>query len=231
MEKIHEIIFLITALGGIHGIILSLVIRSIKKGNTEANKLFSLLLFLFSVGIADETYYATKAFLYFPFLLDVFKPIPFTFFPLFYLYIKALTTPEFQLKRSYLLHLTPAILFLFYNLPFILKSSEEKLNWMNSHSPGDSPEIHVVFAIIIIQAAVYICLSFQLLKRHGKTIRETFSDIQAINLSWLRLLLTGFLMALALIILLFIITISDPEFHKMMDGIIFFYVSIFLFWN
>lgn len=230
MKKIHDIIILITLIGGIHGVFLGFVIRSIKKGNLKANKIFSALLFFFCLGIADSSYYSFKLFLHFPHFLDIFKFLPFFYSPLFYLYVKAHTQIGFKIRKQDYLHFIPGLLYLLYSLPSALQKGENKLNYLLNNFSERIPEMQITIGLMIVQFSVYIVLVFLLLRNHAKTIRQNFSDIQAINLSWLRNLLTGFLVSLLLLSLLFWLTFSDPGFHKIMDDLIYFYVSIILFW-
>jgi AraC-like DNA-binding protein len=116
-----------------------------------------------------------------PALLRVSFPIQMLAIPTFYLYVKALTTPDFKLERKDLLHL----------IPFAAGLAWYSGMWIWSGAPpglGDRERyIRVVVKILVV--VPYLIQTHRLVRAFANRSKDHVSDLTPLRLSWLRLLL------------------------------------------
>ncbi|MBN1500067.1 MAG: AraC family transcriptional regulator, partial [Spirochaetes bacterium] len=110
--------------------------------------------------------------------------------PLQYFYVISLITPSFRLKKIHLLHLLPALGVAFYVLinNMMKSSSEIELFWesyINDHTYHFSFINTCIIVIIIIHIGIYFTIALHLLSEHKRNIKNYFSSIEHVNLSWL----------------------------------------------
>jgi len=176
--------------GAIQGLFFSLVLFRMRTGNRLANRILASLFLLFTIGLVDGFFSVTYLFLRYPFLIGVYRPLQFAYGPLFYFYVKSLTVSQGErVRRRFLAHFLPVIIFAVYLIPFYLLDADVKArNWYfgNSHLRNFSMGIHPLVVVGIIQLTGYLVLSLRLLANHSKYIRQNYSSLQDISLSWLR---------------------------------------------
>jgi len=106
--------------------------------------------------------------------------------PLMYLYVRSLCEKNFNLKPGHWLHgivFAGMVLFVFAKALFDRHSANKE--W--------SQYEHVVSQIILHgQIAAYVVVSFMSLYRYRKEIKNHYSAVEQINLSWLLLIITAF---------------------------------------
>ena len=129
---------------------------------------------------------------YFLFLpLNIFKiPHILIFYyllsPLLYLYVRSLCEKNFSLKSGYLIHgvvFAIMVLYVIVRALFISPSISEKWEY---------PEFLISQIILHLQIAAYVIASFVSIYQYRKEIKNHFSAVEQINLSWLLLILTAF---------------------------------------
>src|SRR5689334_10746705 len=102
-----------------------------KRNKSTADKI--LVAWLFTVTLHLLLYYFRHANLY-PQLLAVDFPLPLVHGPFLLLYTLALTRGS--IAKTSLLHFLPALCVLVYLIPFLLRSTEEKIAVFESHGAG-----------------------------------------------------------------------------------------------
>ena len=140
-----------------------------KKGNTASHKILSAFLFANALYIID---FSLAAIIEVTRLnLDWFNGIGtsfgFLFGPLIYLYTKSITEKDFSFKVSNSLHFIVFIIFfidalLKINIPFIY-----------------------LYVALYIQTTPYMIACFILIFNYRKTIKNYFSSIDKLNLTWM----------------------------------------------
>lgn len=113
---------------------------------------------------------------------------------LLYFYVKSLVFEDFQLRRKDLLHLSPLLLFIlfmlfaFYSLP-----SSVRLDLIiNEIFVYGSGYISVDFVCKLMRVA-YCAACLHLIIKYRDILKSTHSNIEKIDIFWLRLLVIGFL--------------------------------------
>jgi AraC-like DNA-binding protein len=76
-------------------------------------------------------------------------------------------------------------------IPFFSLTVEEKINVYRNRGAGYETLISVCFYAIILSGITYIFASMLLLEKYRKSIKDKFSNIEKINLAWLRYLVFG----------------------------------------
>jgi len=195
---------MLTLLGAVQGVFLALMLLSTRKGDIRAHRILALLTFLFSLDLGEELLYQLGFFESVPDLLHVLAPIDLLYGPLIYLYVLQLTSPPNPgvVNRNYW-HFVPALMGVVLLLPFFLLDGAEKLELTETLRKGGIPEngsAHMILIEIgvtlfmlgtIVQLGLYLLVMIRRLIEHSRNIKNEFSDIDKINLTWLRNLLLG----------------------------------------
>lgn len=136
--------------------------------------------------------------------------IPFTYGPLLYLYVKFLTTENPKFKWQYWLHLIPFIAvfttaIVFHGRPVI------KLDNFFSNDPFLS--FRLIYGLsFFISITTYSIITFVLIRRHEKNVKELFSYTSArITLSWLKVISIGFYVTYILVFIVGVYVIFKKE--------------------
>jgi AraC-like DNA-binding protein len=166
---------------------------AIKRGNRVANRILAVFLTTLSIPLLTGVAYHTEYILNFPHLIKIDAPLIFVFGPLFFLYVKALTSTGFVLDKRRLLHLVPFAIYTVYLLPFYLQSRPEKINfWTATVHRHELPwQLHLESVLGISHFLVYMVLTAGLLVNHARILKESFASTAKINLRWIRNLMIG----------------------------------------
>lgn len=194
----------LTLLWAVQGIFLALALLHTKNGDVRANRILALLTFLFSVDLGEELLYQIGFFESAPSLLHVLAPIDLLYGPLIYLYVLQLTRPaKAEAVTRNLWHFLPALIGFFLLLPFFLMDGAEKSALTEALRKGaalENDSAHMMLVELgvtlfmlgtIVQLGLYFLVIIKRLIRHSQSIKNEFSDIDKINLVWLRNLLLG----------------------------------------
>jgi len=112
--------------------------------------------------------------------------------PLIYFFTLFLTGRSNTLGMRGLLHFIPFVLGLLASLPILVLSGESKVSLMDQVLiEGLSPAFVIGWALECIHIAVYMILSLKLVNRYRKRIKDSYSDLEKINLHWLYIILIG----------------------------------------
>lgn len=188
----------IILLGAVQGVFLTFALLNVKD-TYLAHRFLAILALVFSLGLAMEFLYKVDFYKSFPHFLAISEPVTLLYAPLAYLYIKTLTfsyTSDYSKKVYY--HFVPFLLSYFILIPFFALDVEIKLAIENDMKLGnevDEISNQLLAAIIglvglmvfsVVQIGVYLILSFRCLSRYSKRIKNQYSDIEKINLGWLK---------------------------------------------
>lgn len=190
MEPVFNLMPVVLLFGAAQGLFFSLVLFRMKTGNRFANRLLAWLLLLFTIGLVDGFLSATYLFFRYPALIGIYWPLQFSYGPLIYFYVKSLTVPQWERRHlRFFAHFLPVILTAIYLIPFYLLDADSKARrWYfgHSHLRNFAVGIHPIEVVGILQLAGYLVLALRLLAQHSKSIRQNFSSLEQISLSWLR---------------------------------------------
>jgi AraC-like DNA-binding protein len=167
------------------GVFLGILLISTARGNKAANRLLGILLLSFAFSISGFLLNRTDTAEEYPYLIGLSQLVLFLFGPLFYFYVKVLTKRKFSFRDQHILHFLPFLFLVLYKIPFIVKSSSDKLALMGEDS--FRLENIAILVLQIIHLFIYIFFANKLITRHEIRIKSTLSSIDKVNLRWLRM--------------------------------------------
>ncbi|WP_461090888.1 helix-turn-helix domain-containing protein [Spirosoma gilvum] len=166
-----------------------------KYGRYPSKKLLAMLLFVFCILSAKILLHTLGLWQnphlrYFPLAFDL------TIQPLLYLYVVSLTQQGFILKRSYLLHFAPTLLFMLHAI-LVYSQTQATDNLSIQDQIAESLYFNTVKTIediiSVFMGILYGALSYRRLVRYRKWLFNSISNPSYPTYQWLRnmLLLTG----------------------------------------
>ncbi|MDH5406094.1 MAG: helix-turn-helix domain-containing protein [Candidatus Aminicenantes bacterium] len=158
---------------------------------------------------------------HFPHLCYIDFPFHYVYVPVLFLYILSFTKMGFKFKKVYLLHFTP---FIFFCILIILKlhinSADTIREILQTGSRFDSFEDQLFYFLEYLQFFSYAIASLIVLKKYRIEIKNIYSTIEHINLSWLNFVIFGFIGWKSLIVLEYVLWIITENM-----SVIFLYIS------
>ncbi|WP_347921985.1 helix-turn-helix domain-containing protein [Pontimicrobium sp. SW4] len=146
--------------------------------------LMALHLYLFYVNFKGSPFKS-------PYLLSLPDVLPLLHGVFLYYYVSSITN-QFP-KRNWVawLHLTPSIIGYMCIILFFKSSTAQRLHLYENDEISYENFMNFGLILIFLSGIIYVAWSSVLLSKHKKKIRNQFSDIEEINLKWLRLLTYG----------------------------------------
>lgn len=221
MQEKFTITTVILLVGALQGFFLSFFVYSQKNNSRRTPSIFiSLLIFIVSLLLLLAAIYETANLNILVYMMPAVFPAFLLIGPLLYFYTYSLTHKNFKLKPIYLLHLIPYLiaLVLFTNQMYF--SSIEERVYLNQFYKGYVPPVEIYFRIFdFISRAVYTAISIKILIDFKRNLKNEFSDIEKIDLDWLRNILI--LASVSLMIYLIVIVFNLGNYYRLYIGIIF----------
>lgn len=125
----------------------------------------------------------------FPHALSIGDPLLFLYGPLIYFFTLFLTGRASSFEKLDFLHLIPFVLCIVFYLPTYLLDAESKIAMYQGYAEGIPFQLYAVWLSACFHNAIYLALSVFLLSLYRKKIKSAFSNIERINLSWLKYIL------------------------------------------
>lgn len=177
---------LILLIGAAQGFLLTIVILH-KYGKLFANRFLALLMGLFSIVLLNLFLEEVNAYDEIPYLFILLDGIPLLIFPLYYLYARHLIHHSVRLTKPEWLHFLPFVLYKLYSLADLFKSKAEIMALVQSVESPESYGRYMIYNwMIAIQGLVYMYSTLAILFKYSKQIREVFSSVETIKLTWFR---------------------------------------------
>ena len=167
------------------GLLLCILIIILPVGNRSANIMLACFVALqvhtMLMHAVTELGDRVPLIFYSAYLLAVLKG------PSLYLYVKALTSEDFSLKKDVPRHLwifVPVVLYFAVAL-----SGQGLTETMDTEQLFSLARTFSIYQIISLIALVYAIMALRLLDQHSTRIESSFSFVENINLSWLKWLI------------------------------------------
>jgi AraC-like DNA-binding protein len=189
MKDIFETIFL---LASIQGILLALVLF-FRKENHSANIFLSFGIIAMSLELFTVVYYSKEWYYDYPWFMGATYSVSYLYGPIFYLYTKLLTKKIEHIKIINILHFIPFITGYLITMPIFLLPMPERIQYVKEYMiPNQAPLIYDIYEkLISVQGIIYTVLTILIVLEYNKKIKERFSNIDKINLNWLKYLIIG----------------------------------------
>lgn len=194
-DRLYEVIFFISAF---LYLLFSFFLFTYKKGNRLSHKIFAGFCLLNALYIMSDLVHIFRlsAYKFFPPYLDVILESTFFLFgPFLFFYTRSMTQQYFVFKRIHLLHLIPFFLdFIYRNYRFFILSNIVEIMMERGFFISYS-ELRLRYIMMEVHVVIYIIASLSILYRYRSELKDMFSSIEKIKLSWLSLVLFGFIAA------------------------------------
>jgi AraC-like DNA-binding protein len=173
------------ALGAVQGLLLAAVLVA-HRTNRVANRLLAALMAVFTISLASVLYYASGLTYEYPHLFGISYPLPWVFGPLVYLYTLAASDRAWRFRARHALHFAPVIAVVIVTLPIYLMSGSDKMALFDRLQAGDVPTVLAVLEPTkYLSGLAYSVATVLLLRRHGRRVRDSYSNTERVNLRWL----------------------------------------------
>jgi len=178
-------------LAGIVITIFLAVLLTGKKNKTLADSILIVWLVVIALHLFLFYFLITGKIYDYPGLMGIQVPFPLLHGPLLYLYTVALTRQQGRFKMRWLIHFIPAIILYLFLTPFFNLSAAEKIAVYRNNGADYATLMAISLGAIILSGIAYVIASLLLLRRYRMSIENEFSNIEKINLAWLRYLVYG----------------------------------------
>jgi AraC-like DNA-binding protein len=228
IDSWFKILSTINLVGAGHALVQALLLVSSKRGNRLANRIMALFLLALALGMANGFITFLHLYDHWPVLSILIGSIALTYGPLFYFYIKAMSGREFLWRPSWLGHFIPFLLGLFsWAIFWIFRYTDVihpgTLAWLVR-----SPWVPVSI-MAVAQMAVYISLMIRRLREYSRTIKDSYSTLDNINLRWLKWRLAVFIVISSLGLAVVAVLKFDSRLVNVTGQIVFFLVALNIF--
>ncbi len=192
-----DLLSVLYLIGAAQGIFLVVALLDKKIVNKQANRYLAAFLFVFTLSLVDEFLFQSRYFYDHPHFIGLIWPLEYLYGPLFYFYVRELTSIKLPISsRKDALHWLLFFVGLMLAIPTWVLDPDQKITMLYGLSQAVTGEVFranvfdgLATLFVVIQIAVYIRLSFRHLRYYHQSIRQQFSEIEKINLSWLVTLL------------------------------------------
>jgi AraC-like DNA-binding protein len=161
-----------------------------KRGKTKADSLLAAWLVIIGIHLI---FYHVSTFAdpyYYPHLLTGY-PFPLLHGPMLYFYTASLTNQHAYLRKHWAWHFGPVVLIYLLMVPFFLLPHPEQLKIFSNDGRGYEWLFLIHRILVYASGVAYVILSLWLLRTHKQAVRDRFSQVEKINLVWLRYLIYG----------------------------------------
>jgi hypothetical protein len=218
MQTFFTPVNIVLTICAIQGGILAVILMTKKSGNTTANRILALMVAQLSFSMIFHAL-AHKDLLPLPLdaHIQIIAALFIVFGPAIYFYVLALTEIEFKFEQKDITHTIP---FFFCLLMAIFSAAT---------SPADAVSEKITFiniCVAFLSFVAYLYPAYNKLIQYSKIIKENFSDLEQINLRWLRFLialLTIFWIVTAFLEL--ILTLENWDIIWLISSIIIYIIS------
>lgn len=199
MNSIFAVIFLI---GAVQSTILGIGLGT-RKNNSTANKYLTVIIALFAFNLfklfIDESGLNRS----FSALIYTDASIALLYGPLFYFYVRALTSGK-KFQKIDLLHFIPFAVHLLIILPVYFLDTETKIKAWDAYVSGGFTHKYqplLTYGLKIIQYSSYLVLCINMITKYRNDIKDHLSTTYETDLGWLKNL---FVINLGFLVFLFI---------------------------
>jgi AraC-like DNA-binding protein len=175
----------IALLGAIQGVFLAGVLAT-KRSNRTPNRLLAATMVAFSIYLATSVYHAGGFERVFPHFFGAAHPMPFLFGPLIYLYAVTVADHDRRFSWRDTLHFVPFVMTVIVGLPIYTMSGAEKIALYQQMQTGQIPlQVVIAAQLKLVFGVIYATMTIVFLRRHRDRVKESYSSLERVNLTWL----------------------------------------------
>lgn len=212
---------LIESLGVFLGIVLSVVLFTVRHGNIKANRYLSICLLFLSISmflhVADHV-----GFIPLPQHNIIVNLFCLLYGPLMLFYLLELINPGSRLSFKRLVHFSVFLIFLLLFLP---------VNTIFYKTPVYEYLEMILGIIFIIHILIYLIAMLVFLLRYVKSLKDSFSSIERKTLNWLRYLLFAFTIIWIASMVIKLFRIDGGDFIWILVAVLMYTIGYFALWQ
>jgi AraC-like DNA-binding protein len=182
-----------------------------------------------SIDVFHSAYIIFGYYKDFPHFAGIPYAFPFLYGPIFYLYAKLISKNSNYFNPKYYLHFIPFFLVVVYGIIFVyLKSSEFKFALIRNELAEPLPGLQMISFFKPVHGIIYVLITIQVVRFYDKKIKNSYSNIERINLNWLLHLTIGLSIVWGIVVLTYIVrAFSTKDIN--MDQFIYMAASILIY--
>lgn len=169
----------------------------IHKGYKKKSNFFLVMFFIAQLPIYIKAiiFQLNPAFIWkYPALFFLSQPFTFVWAPSFYLYVHFLTKKQFIFSKKIFLHYLPSIILLIFNIfSFVIYSNAEQLKILEKNLDVIILRNNILSYCVHTQLLIYLIFSLKTLYQAIKSLKEYYSSIDKLHLTWLRNIIYGYI--------------------------------------
>lgn len=185
---------IISILASFQLLFVSVFLFSHKKGNKKNNRLLGLVFLLFSISLGDFALRISGLEFRFQVIHLLDDGFFFLYGPLIYFYVRRLVYVDLRWKAKNLLHLIPYVawcLYLVYTV--VVLNPEEQRQMTQKIVTASLPAwMYLIGLSIYVYTITYLWLANRTLSTYRSVIKNKYSSVDKINLSWLKFIIQSF---------------------------------------
>ena len=171
--------------GALQGLVLTAVIAA-QRANHTANRLLAALMATMTIYLAAGPYYTAGLIRVFPHFFAVSYQTPWVFGPLVYLYARAASDRSWRFESKALVHFVPVTITTIAAMPFYVMSGPEKIaTWERWSVAGAGGALRYLDPFKYVLGIAYSAATALYLVRHRRDVKQSYSNIERVNLRWL----------------------------------------------
>lgn len=229
MKTMRNWLFMSGGIAFSHGLLLAGALF-FRKRNSKPNRVFALLVFLLSLELFKTLLMMANGYVNNIFILSLMEVASYLIGPLILLYTAIITSYVRFWKRKYLLHLVPAFIYCCLTILFLLKDPAEQIRTVEDYFYGRASTFLLsTESFVYIINFVYIVWAFLILRQYQRKLSGYVSNVDKLNLTWLKVLLPAILLAWLAASIAIIIDWFHPLLSRDYEHVFFIIVSIFIF--
>ena len=182
-----------------------------------------------SLDVFNSAYIIFEYYKEFPHFTGITYGFPFLYGPIFYIYAKLISSDNHTFNPKYYLHFIPFLLVVIYGVIFVyLKSSEFKFLLIRNELEKPLPGLELISYLKPVHGIIYVFLTIQVVRGYNKKIKISFSNIERINLNWLRHLTVGLSVVWGIVVINYILNAFTAR-NVNMDHFIYMAASVLIY--
>lgn len=228
MEK--PLIFsLLLISGAAQGIFLSALL--LLKKNTKVNLPLIIFIFLISIELFFQYVYATKLIFHYPHLLYLTEPLSMLSGVLILFYTRNILFNHFIFRKIDVLYFLPFILYFAYYYSSFNQTAEDKLfDAITMFHEGISSYENIAEWIAEVVVTIpFLIVSVQLLNKHQKAIKHTYSDISKYSYTVVRNLIIASVILYLFEAIIIILAIKKIEFAEFLHPLVYLFLVFIVY--